>query len=1349
MANIKQFTIKINGIQESIDGIEALSNKLNALDLQINKERKIEVEVTMPQTPSQQTNGTTTSSSGGRNNSGLSEEAKLQNQIIQNAEKITAARTNDYQVLLRQKETLKDINVQQKANVAETALQTKEYANTMQGLKQELADIKQVMQTTDLADDKFKDLVGRAGQLTQKLKDIEAEYGTFGRNVGNYASAAEGFKNFSIEVAGATQEFDSAKQALMELKKEMQTLSTKKDMGLISDEEAERLKSLIPTVKQLESSIKDAGKPMDALMDTMQSVVAIAQAGKGLSALFGLDGNKIEESIQKLVALQNVMQSLQTMQKQMQTGEGLFGYFSKANQALDAFILKAKTGTASMRALGKAATAASVAIKAIGKAFAWVSIAMVAFDLIKGIFSKENNDEMERQKNTLEAINNIVTTGAKGYAQANTNLKLWLKTIDSFNGSAKQEKKALEDLNKATNGLTSGCKTLAEAKQKIIDSSDDYIKMMKLEAEATAMLQLYTEEFAKHFRAEQLLTGFTQNLPKMMKDAAKKSVDASAEELNRLNDLIAGKQVEAASLRSKLFGGKSSDSAKTKNEIVDYEKELQQLRINAMKDGLNKRLMQFEEEKRQTLNKLKGNQTAYLEAEKLFEERRLRIVEEYSKEIRNAIDNSSKSIDDFTKSVGSEKFKNAIETLNIQKERQLINQPRNVGLLTEKEIKENDNGLKTIAIYYTTLEEAYEKHLITKEELFKKYDEGIKNLEEKQQEELLNIYETTQGEIEEKNEAYYKASSEMLKNESKLFKDYGLVEEETLSGTIETRIMALRQYHDTVLKEVKKNLDDRVQLEKVNFIKLKVQAEESENDRWEKQEKELKEKIDEVNKLFLEQEKLFKEKDGKLSEDEMKKYKEVEELRLEALENMFLANQAHIQKMENIDEEYNKNILKLENDTAAERNSIQTSYFDAQISNYRDFISKINNEIQKQPVYDKYGFGVVNLSATKKNYKELLDATDKTFNEIRIEKENLTEAFNKGLLSPESYNAILTQLNDLEVNAKEQLDIVTEDLKGLGVELWKSINEWIQQIGQAANQIMSSISEITSNHYEKQIEEQEKYIEEYENLLDKQKEATQEYADAVDEIEDELSTSRGDRRQQLIDALNAELAAQRASLAEEKRIEKEKERAEEKKKKLEHDQAVAEKRMSVWQARLNAVMAVSMAAVNKWPIPALPMISLAAAVGAAQIAAAESQNIPSYGSGGVIIGKAHKDGGVKVLGGRAEVEGGEYITNKVTTSKNVELLEYINSKKKKVDISDMLEFYSSGKPSKTIAAVSPKSKFADGGQIPSLRNDIDISDRMYKAMEDYANRPSYVQVVDIIDRTERLNEVKVISGLEV
>ena len=180
-----------------------------------------------------------------------------------------------------------------------------------------------------------------------------------------------------------------------------------------------------------------------------------------------------------------------------------------------------------------------------------------------------------------------------------------------------------------------------------------------------------------------------------------------------------------------------------------------------------------------------------------------------------------------------------------------------------------------------------------------------------------------------------------------------------------------------------------------------------------------------------------------------------------------------------------------------------------------------------------------------------------------------------------------------------------------------------------------------------------------------------------------------------------------------------------------------------------AVMAVSMAAVNKWPIPAIPMMALAAAVGAAQVAAANSQYIPkpSYGDGGVIVGRSHKEGGVPVLGGRAEVEGGEFITNKVTTAKNVGLLEYINSKRRKVDIADLLEFYNSGRPSKSIASV--RTRFADGGVIPQLRSDISFNDRLITAFEDYSNRPQYVQVVDIINQTERLNEVKVISGLEV
>ena len=276
---------------------------------------------------------------------------------------------------------------------------------------------------------------------------------------------------------------------------------------------------------------------------------------------------------------------------------------------------------------------------------------------------------------------------------------------------------------------------------------------------------------------------------------------------------------------------------------------------------------------------------------------------------------------------------------------------------------------------------------------------------------------------------------------------------------------------------------------------------------------------------------------------------------------------------------------------------------------------------------------------------------------------------------------------------------------------------------------------------------------EYEEMLNKQKDITQKYADDINSIEDELKTARGDRRQQLIDNLNAEMAAQRESLAQEKKIEKEKEKAqqkekkaEEEKKKLQREQAKWEKAMNVTQALMNTAVAITSALTIKPFVPVgMMMAQTASILGLAQVAAILSQPIPTYATGGVIEGPSHKQGGVKVLGGRAEVEGREFITNKVTTQENVDLMYYINDKKRKLNLDDFIDFYSSGAVRKNIQSV--KTRFADGGQIPVLSNSIDINDRMITAMEDYSNRPVVVSVVDIIDRTQRVNHVKVMAGL--
>lgn len=79
---------------------------------------------------------------------------------------------------------------------------------------------------------------------------------------------------------------------------------------------------------------------MDNALDTMSDLAAIGSMGQGFSALFGLDSSAIDESIQKLLALQNVLQSLEALNQHILTGEGIGGWLAKGNAAIDKFVNK-------------------------------------------------------------------------------------------------------------------------------------------------------------------------------------------------------------------------------------------------------------------------------------------------------------------------------------------------------------------------------------------------------------------------------------------------------------------------------------------------------------------------------------------------------------------------------------------------------------------------------------------------------------------------------------------------------------------------------------------------------------------------------------------------------------------------------------------------------------------------------------------------------------------------------------------------------------------------------------------------------------------------------------------------
>jgi hypothetical protein len=110
--------------------------------------------------------------------------------------------------------------------------------------------------------------------------------------------------------------------------------------------------------------------------------------------------------------------------------------------------------------------------------------------------------------------------------------------------------------------------------------------------------------------------------------------------------------------------------------------------------------------------------------------------------------------------------------------------------------------------------------------------------------------------------------------------------------------------------------------------------------------------------------------------------------------------------------------------------------------------------------------------------------------------------------------------------------------------------------------------------------------------------------------------------------------------------------------KVKRQQAIADKAQALFNIAINTAQAVSKATTTGPGAAAI--IPLVIALGAIQAAVVAARPIPKFEKGGIVKGPLHTQGGVL-----AELEGDEYITNRVATRKNRGLLEAINSGKEK------------------------------------------------------------------------------------
>lgn len=622
--------------------------------------------------------------------------------------------------------------------------------------------------------------------------------------------------------------------------------------------------------------------------------------------------------------------------------------------------------------------------------------------------------------------------------------------------------------------------------------------------------------------------------------------------------------------------------------------------------------------------------------------------------------------------------------------------------------------------------------------------------------------------VDEKSKLYRQQSILINKsydeNEAKMVEDQLRMEgySKSMSATFENRITNVENYWTERIKVEEGLAEKNAEIQKEIINKQTKQAIEAEDQAYFEQQRQQSEYYKKKQQAIqddynMEIDSLTKQLNNKqITQDEYnEKSKEAEQLAQD--EQLGLDKeynklgeelyQTHQNTLQVIEEDGSKKLIEIDQEVNEKKKNLNQQYYNDTLSEFAAFQNALSQLESKQPIMNAFGF--TNWKQTDKNNKELLASYEKLAREINQKKIKLNKDFENGLIDKTVYMTSMSDLDAFAANLGDKIDGVKDKLS-LGNHIQTIIQESQQYLQGASDlfmNIMQAVWAAEDAEFDREQEQLEKEADFLQEQLQKQEDIIRDHVDAINDIEGELSTARGDRRNELIARLNEEVKAEKKAQKEKQKIEAQQKKNEEKQDELEKKRQEAEYNRSILQAIVNGAMAVTMAGMNTWPFPAIAMMSLAAGSMAAQLAIIKA-NKP-YAKGGLLTGPSHAEGGMPILGSDIVVEGSEYVVNKRTTSQNLDVLEYINAKHKKLSLGDFIDFYDKqSNVKRVIQSASPRTHFADGGQIPYINYNVDSSmDRLITAFEAYSNRPQYVAVTEIEDKMADVNYIRTLAGV--
>ncbi len=581
-------------------------------------------------------------------------------------------------------------------------------------------------------------------------------------------SAKAKFDSNSQKIDENSQKSETLRQQIRSLKEEMASLIAS---GIDETSDAyKRLVSELGRLEDIQNDVQQQGRILANDQATFQGIISgvsglsgAMSAATGTMALFGDESEDLQRVMTRLQSVMAITMGLQQLQQtlnkdsafQLVTLNGLKQYWNRllavgrgeqaAETAATVADTTAKTANAAAQtAVNASATAGTTAniglagsFRMIGAAiksipvFGWIVAGISALIAVYEYFSskaKEATKALEEQQKMLEE-------SRQTYAKASMQVSDYIDKIDRFNGTKKQEKKMIEELNGKYGEALGYYDSLAKWEDVLKRKGEVYCEVLLMEAEAQAILNQYIEAYVhlKETEAKANNGEFdhwyntaagNEEAREKAKAEAKKAADElaksykiamadiqdfkDANDLNYHSDPKATKASEKATkeaieAKRRLFEIEKQQYIEQKRASEDLQFATTEAKIRAMQDGSAKELAQIQLKKDKEIAAI----------ERAYEDMRLKRIEAAKKVWEADVKNKNKNFYESS----------SFDLANVNTESEEQNRSAKINAVNAESERATKDRLDRIIA-------AHQSYIDRKTALEKKYHDDVKTINE-------------------------------------------------------------------------------------------------------------------------------------------------------------------------------------------------------------------------------------------------------------------------------------------------------------------------------------------------------------------------------------------------------------------------------------------------------------------------------------------------------------------------------------------------------------------------------------------------------------------------------------------